>query len=336
MEPGRWQVIAERVSAPAAVATDERRVTLFLRGAGGDLLVLERDRNGWTAPRSLGIPLARVEGPGSPTVPVEWPIAACVTGPGEIQLVGRGPEGELVHATFRSGEWNGFDCIGSPANWIGGMAVPMGLASPPSVCSRAPGSMDVFAVGAAGALLHSQWNGKEFGEFESLGGIATAGRGDDPIPNGVAATSCGARAIAVVTRGAAGDLLVKWWSGASWTAFASVGLPEEPDPTYPAVPCQVPLSGLPVASGGGSTRLDVFARGQRGDLLHKWWDGKNWSRFESLGLPRSLKDGERIPFTGRSQTCVWGRFQLDVFARGSDGKLYGLSSNESGAMLPER
>jgi len=27
--------------------------------------------------------------------------------------------------------------------------------------------MDVFAVGAAGALLHSQWDGKEFAEFES-------------------------------------------------------------------------------------------------------------------------------------------------------------------------
>ena len=29
----RWQVIAERVSAPAAVATGERRLTLFARGS---------------------------------------------------------------------------------------------------------------------------------------------------------------------------------------------------------------------------------------------------------------------------------------------------------------
>ncbi len=333
MERLRWQVVAERVSAPAAVATGERRLTLFARGTGGELLVLQRDGGDWTAPRSLGIPLARTQGPGSPTVPVEWPIAACATSPEEIQLVACGTEGELVHGTFRAGEWGGFDCIGAPANWIGGLAVPMGLASAPSACSRGPGRMDVFAVGAAGALLHSQWDGKDFAEFESLGGVAREGRGDDPLANGVSATSCGPRAIAVAARGASGDLLVKWWSGASWTAFTSVGMPEEPDPIYPAVPCQVPLAGSPVVCGGGSTRLDVFARGQRGDLLHKWWDGKEWSRFESLGLPRSARDDERIPFTDRSVACVWGRFQLDVFARGSDGKLYCLSSNESGAMV---
>ena len=53
-----WQVIAQRVSAPAAVASGERRVTLFARGTEGDLLVLQRDRGEWTAPRSLGIPLS--------------------------------------------------------------------------------------------------------------------------------------------------------------------------------------------------------------------------------------------------------------------------------------
>src|SRR5437763_954090 len=151
MEPRRWQVIAERVSAPAAVAAGERRVTLFARGTGGDLLVLQRDGE-WTAPRSLGIPLARIDGAGSPTVPVDWPIAACATGPEEVQLVGRGAEGELVHGTFRAGAWDGFECIGSPANWVGGLAVPLGLGSSPSACSRGPGSMDVFAVGSAGAL----------------------------------------------------------------------------------------------------------------------------------------------------------------------------------------
>src|SRR5258705_558023 len=107
MEPLRWLVIAERVSAPAAVATGERRLTLFARGAGGDLVVLERDPGDWTAPRSLCIQLSRTQGPGSPPIPVEWPIAACATGPVAIQLVARGAEGELVHGTFRAGEWDG-------------------------------------------------------------------------------------------------------------------------------------------------------------------------------------------------------------------------------------
>jgi hypothetical protein len=91
----------------------------------------------------------------------------------------------------------------------------------------------------------------------------------------------------------------------------------------------VPLSGPPVCAGGGSTHLDVFARGQRGDLLHKWWNGKDWTRFESVGCPATA-EGALIPFTSASLACAWGRFQLDVFARASDGKLYAATCSGSG------
>jgi Repeat of unknown function (DUF346) len=331
MQPPRWTEIAAGVSSPAAVATGERRVTLFARGQGGDLLVLHRDGVAWSEPRSLGIPLARGPGAGSPGLPIDWPVAACSTGPEEIQLLARGAEGELVHGTLHGERWGGFECIGSPANWVGGIGVPMGLASAPSACSCVPGRMDVFAIGSAGALLSSHWDGKEFSEFESLGGVAREGRAEEPLVGSVSATSCG-RAIAVAARGVPGDLIVKWWNGSSWTPFASLGMPQEPDPIYPAVPCPIPLAGTVVACGGGSRRLDVFARGQRGDLLHRWWDGKNWTGFESLGSPRSALDRERIAFTAGSVACAWSRFQLDVFARGADGKLYSLTWSGSGAI----
>src|SRR5258708_25820383 len=141
------------MSCPAAVATGERRVTLFVRGPVGELLVVERDGSAWGQPRSFGVPL--VSAAGSPTMPVDWPVAACATGPAEIHLLARGPEGELLHGTLRGGEWGGFDCIGSPAIWVGATAVPMGLAGAPAACSGAPGWMDGFAVGAAGRRRHS-------------------------------------------------------------------------------------------------------------------------------------------------------------------------------------
>src|SRR5882762_3974406 len=74
VEPIRWSAIAEGVSCPAAVATGERRVTLFARGSGSELVVLERDADAWSEPRSLGVPLARPAGSRSPTMPVDWPI----------------------------------------------------------------------------------------------------------------------------------------------------------------------------------------------------------------------------------------------------------------------
>src|SRR6059058_5060544 len=89
--PLRWSAIAENVSSPVAVASGERRVTVFCRGPAGELLVIGGERGEYQPPTSLGVPLAR---DGSTTVPVDWPIGACATGPAEIQLVARGPEGE--------------------------------------------------------------------------------------------------------------------------------------------------------------------------------------------------------------------------------------------------
>src|SRR5258708_24087419 len=187
------------MSCPAAVATGERRVTWFVRGRGGEFLALERDGSGWSQPRWLGVPL--VSAAGSPTMPVDWPIAACATGRAEIHLLARGPEGELLHGTLRGGEWGGFDCIGSPAIWVGATAVPMGLAGAPAACSCAPGWMDVFAVGAAGALLHSTWHENEFTEFVSLRGVAREGRADEPLARPLSATRCGPPSIPVPAPG---------------------------------------------------------------------------------------------------------------------------------------
>jgi hypothetical protein len=45
------------------------------------------------------------------------------------------------------------------------------------------------------------------------------------------------------------------------------------------------LSG-PVSCCSAGDLIAVFMRGPVGDLLMKWWDGKQWSQFESLGSPR--------------------------------------------------
>ncbi len=322
-ETVRWSPVAEEVFCPAAVACGERRVALFMRGAEGELLHRERDGDAWSDFRSLGLPVARIAG-AQALVPADWPISACSTGTDEIHLLARSPEGELLHGVLRGSDWGGFDCVGAPAAPSYDVAVPMGFASAPTACSRAPGHMDVFAVGAAGGLLHCTWDGAAFSEFESLGGAIPPGaaEGTAPIAGSISACSCGGKAMGVFARGAFGDLLLKWWNDAKWTPFASLGTPEDRDPSYPVVGRAVPLAGPPAACGGGSTRLDVFARGPGGDLLHRWWDGKSWSVFESMGMPRSASSSLRIPFTGPSLACVWGKYRLDVFARAADGRLY--------------
>src|SRR5712691_1072744 len=200
----RWSPVAEKVFCPAAVACGERRVALFMRGAEGELLHRERDGDDWSEVRSLGVPVARIDG-AKALVPADWPISACSTGADEIHLLARGSEGELLHGVLRGSDWEGFDCFGAPAALsYYDVAVPMGLASAPAACSRAPACMDVFAVGAAGALLHCTWDGAAFSEFESLGGAVSPGavEREVPIAGSISACNCGGKAMGVFTRGA--------------------------------------------------------------------------------------------------------------------------------------
>lgn len=284
--------LAEGLHSPAVAALGERGLLLFARDDAGALSLRTHDGQEWAPARSLGALGAHLEGP----------FTACGTGDGAVHLLARGFDGELLHGIFRDPQWSGFDLIGVPS----AAGVPMGLSTAPTACSRARGDMDVFAVNIASELLRAVWSEAGFTPFEPIGSA----------PGAVAAAACGSRAVALITRGATGDLSVKWWNGERWTGFSSLGAPEEDDVFYPGNPRRVPLSGAPICCGGGPTRLDTFARGAGGDLLHKWWNGKAWSPFESLGMPLGA------PFTGASLACVWRKFRLDVFARAADGRLY--------------
>ena len=90
---------------------------------------------------------------------------------------------------------------------------------------------------------------------------------------------------------------------------------------YPAVTVSTPLTGPPAACSWGVNRLDVFARGARGEILHKSWDGRAWSPFVSLGMP---VDAERrwLPSAGAVTACTWGSTRLDVLTRAVDGNVY--------------
>jgi hypothetical protein len=121
-------------------------------------------------------------------------------------------------------------------------------------------------------------------------------------------------------RGPHGDLLLKWWDGASWSDYVSLGSPQVPDPAYPAMMVAAALTGPPAACSWGPNRLDVFARGPIGDLVHRFWDGDAWSDFQSLGLP-VVAEGP-VPLTGAVTACSSGVDHLDVVARAVDGRLY--------------
>src|SRR5207253_9739435 len=84
----RWAAIADGIAFPAVAASGDRGLIAFARDRSGDLVVLARAGEGWHEPLSLGAmgPLA------------QWPVAVCSAGDGDLHLLSRGPDGELLHA----------------------------------------------------------------------------------------------------------------------------------------------------------------------------------------------------------------------------------------------
>jgi hypothetical protein len=321
----RWTVIGSGLFCPVAVCRRPGEISLFARGATGELFCKEWEGGGWGELHSLGLPLARLEG--SPeTVPADWHLAACSGDPTRIHLFARSPDGDLLQKIGSGGEWGAFECLGAPATLSGGLAIPLGLAGPLAACSAGADRIDLFAVGQTGDLLHTWWDGRDWSDFESLGTPAMLHGGTQrsvPLSGSLAACCCGADRIGIFVRGTLGDLMMKWWDGKRWSEFASLGSPQVPDETYPAVTVAAPLTGPPAACSWGPGRLDVFARGPGGEVLHKWWDGQNWSPFESLWMPvRAGTEPRSLPSTGAIAACSWGVDRLDVFTRAVDGNLY--------------
>jgi hypothetical protein len=320
----RWSIAGEEVFCPAAAPTGDRTVALFMRSASGELLVRECGSTSLGAIRSLGVPVARVEGSRA-VIPVEWPIAACGTRDGTVHLLARGVEGELVHGRMRGEDWSGFEAIGIPVPPAHAAEYPMGLASAPAACCREQGRLDVFAVSGDGDLLYTKWDADGFSECESLGGISRPGN-DAAVFGAISAFEAGPKSMGVVARARSGDLVAKWWTAGEWRPFAPLYGPDEIDPLDPALELMRPLAGPPAACGGGTTRADVFVRGPRGGLFYAIWNGERWSQLQSLGMPRSGPDSKAVPLTGGSVACAWSRYRLDVFACATDGKLYRAST----------
>jgi hypothetical protein len=323
-----WELVGSGMWCPAAVSPRPGHLLLFARGATGELLSREWSDGGWSGIRSLGIPAARIDS--AQAVPAEWQIASCSGDSSRIDVFACSPDGDLLHMTGDGATFGPFEFLGSPATTHGGVTYPLGLIGAPAACSARPDRIDVFAIGQTGELLHTWREGSEWSGFESLGVPSMQHAGAQrsmPLSGRLSACRCGTDQMAIAVRGSRGDLMLKWWDGARWSEFASLGWPEEEAEDYPAVTVSAPLSGPPAVCSWGRERLDVFVRGARGQVLHKGWDGRAWSPFVSVGMPVDAQGG-LLPSTGAVAACSSGPGRLHVFTRAVDGNVYHAGLDE--------
>lgn len=317
-----WHLLGHGLFCPLAVTDAPGHLSVFARSAAGELVRRRWGIGGWGSLNSFGVPCARRGGAGG-SVGVDWQLSGCPGGERIVLLFGRSPDGEVLYQCVADDPTGDFDCLGAPSGLLRDIEVPLGIAGPPAVCADADGGVDLFATSYDGQLLHATRRGGVWSDFEALGPatVRVVG-GDHPVPLPAMLAACrSGQDLGVFARGPAGDLLMKWCRGNRWAEWISLGCPELPDPLYPAVTVPAPLSSYPAACSWGPNRLDVFARGAAGDMLHRWWDGSEWSRFESLGMPVT-GDLVALPFTGTVTACTWGADRLDVFGRALDGGLY--------------
>ena len=77
------------------------------------------------------------------------------------------------------------------------------------------------------------------------------------------------------------------------------------------------LAAGPAIASWQPNRLDVFATSIAGALVHKWWNGQNWSvGWENLSTPPTG------PLVESPAAVSWGQNRVDVFARGTDAQLW--------------
>ena len=162
----------------------------------------------------------------------------------------------------------------------------------PRLVSWGPGRLDLFAVGAGGAVWHRWGTFGAWEGWESLGG---------EVVGTPAVVTWGPDRLDLFAVGTDGRLFHKAWDGASWRPNGTGWRPLGGD-----------VIGSPTAVSWAPGRLDVFAPHPGGGIRHINGDGESWASWENLG-------GD----VRWSPTAVsWGPERLDVFVVGTDRRLF--------------
>jgi Tc toxin complex TcA C-terminal TcB-binding domain/Repeat of unknown function (DUF346) len=171
--------------------------------------------------------------------------------------------------------------------WTSGPAVTIDRAS-----GGLSPEMHFLIRGTDQAIWHQWFDGDQWYDWESLGGVWTSS------PAAAFWRTGSTRHLDVFARGTDNSLWHKWFDG-SWHDWESLG---------------GTLTSGPAAASWGTGHLDVFARGSYDILLHRAFDNNQWGNWESLGGA----------LASAPSAVSWASNRIDVFAQGSDDTLQHL------------
>jgi hypothetical protein len=180
-----------------------------------------------------------------------------------------------------------------------------GTIGPSSIAAVASASdrLDIFGLGVDRQMYHKAWNASQWlpsrTDWEPLGGT---------FNSPPAAVSWGPERLDIVGLGLNNQMYHKAWNGSQW-------LPSRSD--------WEPLGGIfgspPTAVTHGADHLDIFALGADRQMYHKAWDGTRWRPSPT---DWDFPGGAFGVFNATPSVVSWASNRLDVFALGSDNRMY--------------
>jgi len=173
------------------------------------------------------------------------------------------------------------------------------------VTSSAAGRLDVYVQGDQQAVFYKKRDGVSWSGWERLGGVVVG----NPY-----ATSWGGNFARQDVFVVSTDRNVYHKAGFFTHDRVWTWLPSQQD--WELLGGQLGSTTVTAVSWGEIGRLDVFATGQNGDILHRYVDGDSgWQPqpdWESLGGT----------FYADPAVVSWGPNRLDIFATGTDDHVY--------------
>ncbi|KAI3331295.1 hypothetical protein F4824DRAFT_299106 [Ustulina deusta] len=209
-------------------------------------------------------------------------ISAVSWGDPRLDLFGWAPDKSIWHKFYTGYDWQ-------PGQFE---RVPSESTNCPSVSSWGYGRLNLVWVNRSDrAVLHKWIDGGAWGpSWEDANDLG--GDGDIDL---VDTLSWGGNRLDIVGNALNGSFLHKAWTGTDY---------------FPAGKGWEDLGGnfssLPSIGSWGENRLDIVGiSAATGSLLHKYWEGGEWSDWEDL---------EGGPFIGKPIASSWGSGRLDLWA----------------------
>jgi hypothetical protein len=285
-------------SAPTAVSwmsAGVTRINVFAQGGSGRLIERWWDGTQWNWSDHGFPPGTSINSSGAI---IHWQQGGVT----RLNLFMIGANGRLVERWWDGSQWNWSD-HGQPGSvGLAQNQAPAIIAWQQGVTTR----LNLFARQADGQLIERWWDGSQW-NWSTHGFPPGTTIGSTPAM--IAWLQAGVVRINVFAQGGNGRLVERWWDGNQWN-WSDHGF--APGSTVNSAATIVAWQ------NGGITRINLFARGDGGRLIERWWDGNQWNWSDHGFSPATpLGPGALGSVTWQSGSVT----RINVFGVGLDGRL---------------